>query len=271
MPAFPVGPGFRVRNQMKKGYRLQDDVQLPLPTAIWVLSAHFYALVVPPLVLIIAVYHHWEAMLVNTVYPVLFYVAAAVMMAGSAFEIAQNGFDRWYLTAETGSAEGTGFSDFMFFWLIVMSQGLLIVACVGDQAWIIALCLLLVAAFPFLYFRQKMPFLPLSVLGAGSMIAAYLSFGDPVIFLQLLLSQGTMYFFRCLLQTGAQVLHGFTTIAASSGILFLAWGIHGGSAGTPQSWVFVAVVAAAAILLAVLIRPALLRLPLTPRLQVPAQ
>ena len=136
-------------------------------------------------------------------------IAAAVMMAGSAFEIAQNGFDRWYLTAETGSAAGTGFSDFMFFWLIVMSQGLLIVACVGDQAWIIALCLLLVAAFPFLYFRQKMPFLPLSVLGVGSMIAAYLSFGDPVIFLQLLLSQGTMYFFRCLLQTGAQVLHGF--------------------------------------------------------------
>ncbi len=267
---FSCRAGVQGENSMKKGYRLQDDVHLPLPTAIWVLSAHFYGLVVPPLILIIAVYHHWEAVSANTVYPVLFFVAAAVMMAGSAFEIAQNAFDRWYLTAETGSAEGTGFSDFMFFWLIVASQGLLIIACQGDQAWIVLLCLLLMAAFPFLYFRQKISFLPLIVLGTGSVIAAYLSFGDPVIFLQLLLSQGTLYFFRCLLQTGAQVLHGFTPIAASSGILFLAWGIHGGSAGTPKTWVFVGVVAAAAILLAVLIRPALLHLPMTPRLQIPA-
>ena len=107
------------------GYRVRSDIQLPLPTAIWVLAAHAIALFIP-FVLIVAVNHHWAALQELTDYPVLFYVAAGVMMAGSAFEIAQNAVDKWYLTPATGSAEGTGFCDGMFFWLIVASQGLVL-------------------------------------------------------------------------------------------------------------------------------------------------
>jgi hypothetical protein len=252
-----------------RGYRIQDDVQLPLPVAIWVLGAHGYALLVP-LALVTAVYHHRDAVALQTAYPVLLYVAAAVMMAGSAFEIAQNAIDRWYLTAETGSAEGTGFCDFLFYWLIVASQALIVIACQGDHPWVVLASVIVVAAFPYFYLRQVAPFAPLAIMGAGSAVAAYLSFGDPVIFLQLLLAQATMYFFRCLLRTGAQVLHGFTTIAASSGVWFLAAAVHGGSTGTPRSWWFVVGVAAALVVAAALARPALLRLPITPRPQSPA-
>jgi len=45
-----------------------------------------------------------------------------------------------------------------------------------------------------------------------------------------------MVFFSALLKTGAQVLHGFTTIAASSGIWFFLWAVENGDAGTPNSW-----------------------------------
>jgi len=246
------------------GYRVRSDIQLPLPTALWVLAAHAIALFIP-FVLIVAVNHHWAALQELTDYPVLFYVAAGVMMAGSAFEIAQNAVDKWYLTPETGSAEGTGFCDFMFFWLIVASQGLVLVACKGAHQWTIWLSVFMVVLFPFLYVRQKAHFVPLAVLGLGSTVGAYISFGDPVIILQLLLSPLTMYFFDGLLKTGNQILHGFTTLAASSGVLFLAWGMHGGSEGIPQSWFFVIAVILATVVIAAVIRPVLLALPATAR------
>ena len=43
------------------GYRVRSDIQLPLPTAIWVLAAHAIALFIP-FVLIVAVKHHWAAL-----------------------------------------------------------------------------------------------------------------------------------------------------------------------------------------------------------------
>lgn len=249
---------------MAKQYLIAADIQLPTGTAIWVLSAHLYALLLP-LVLIMAVFHHWDALAELTAYPVLFYMAAGVMMAGSAFEISQNALDRWYLTAETGSAEGTGFCDFLFYWFIVASQGLVAVACMGDRDWVIVLAVFFTAVFPFLYIRQKLQFLPLTVLGLLATVAAWLSFEDPIIFLQLVLSPLTLYFFGLLLKTGNQVLHGFTTSAASSGVLFLAWGIHGGSEGTPQSWLTVIAAVIITGVAAVLLRPWLLRLPPTRR------
>lgn len=250
---------------MKRGYRLSHDVQLPLPTAVWVLGAHLYALLVP-LVLITALTHHWEGVSVSVDYPILLYFAAGMMMAGSAFEIAQNGIDKWYLTPETGSAEGTAFCDFLFYWSIVISQALVALACMGQNPAVVIISTLGVVTFPFFYTRQIAPFLPLAVLGFLSVATAYLRFNDPVIVLQLLLSPLTMYFFGSLLKTGAQLLHGFTTAAASSGVLFLAWGIHGGLEGQPQSWPAVIAVIVLTLLAALALRPLLLKLQRTPRL-----
>jgi hypothetical protein len=249
---------------MSTGYDIRNDVQLPLPTAIWVLGAHLYALLVP-LVLITALVHHWETVAARIDYPVLMFVAAGLMMAGSAFEVGQNAIDRWYLTAETASAEGTGFCDFMFYWCIVASQGAIAVACMGSNIWVMLLSLVFIAIFPWLYFRQIAHFAPLAVLGLLSTVVAYLKFPDPVIFVQLVLSPLTIYFFGCLLKTGAQLLHGFTTVAASSGVLFLAWGIHGAVEAQPQSWLFVAGVFGVTAIMAAALRPFLLRLPATER------
>ena len=248
---------------MANGYRLSDDIRLPLPTAIWVLTMHLYALLVP-LVLITALVHHWQGVAERVDYPILLFYATGIMMAGSAFEIAQNAIDKWYLTAEKGSAEGTGFCDFLFYWFIVASQGLVALACMGQNPLVLAISVAGIVFFPFFYLRQVAPFLPLAVLGFLAVATAYLRFEDPVIVLQLLLSPLTMYFFACLLKTGAQVLHGFTTSAASSGVLFLAWGIHGGVESQPQSWTFVLVIIGITVLLAALLRPLLLKLEQTP-------
>jgi len=249
---------------MPTGYRITDDIDLPLLTAIWVLGAHLYALLVP-LLLITAVTHHWAELTTLTAYPLLFYVAAGVMMAGSAFEIAQNTIDRWYLTPETGSANGTGFCDLLFYTCIVASQALVAVACIGDRMWVPVLAIALTAVFPFLYLRQIAQFLPLAVLGLLAAVAAYMQLGEPGIFLQLLLVPLTLYFFNGLLQTGNQVLHGFTTVAASSGVLFLVWGIHAGAAGTSRGWLGVVVTVAVTGMAAISLRPWLYVLPPTPR------
>jgi hypothetical protein len=249
---------------MSNSYDIRKDVQLPLLTAIWVLGAHLYAFLVP-LVLITALVHHWDAVAIRIDYPVLMFFAAGLMMAGSAFEIGQNAIDRWYLTAETGSAEGTGFCDFMFYWCIVASQGMIAIGCMGSNIWVMLISIVFIAVFPLLYFRQLAHFAPLAVLGLLSTAVAYLKFEDPVIFIQLVLSPLTMLFFGCLLKTGAQVLHGFTTAAASSGVLFLAWGIHGAVEAQPQSWPMVAGVVGVTVIVAVAIRPLLLRLPATER------
>ena len=251
-------------NTMNQGYQLGRDVQLPFATAVWVLGAHLYAILVPVMLIVVLV-RHWPAVVENTDYPAMLFVAAGLMMAGSAFEVAQNAVDQWYLTPETGCAEGTGFCDFLFYWFIVASQAAVAVASMGDSMWIVLGAVAGTCIFPFLYFRQVAHFAPLGALGLLSVLTAWWRFGDPVILLQLLLSPLTMYFFACLLKTGNQVLHGFTTVAASSGVVFLAWGIHGGSQGTPWSWTTVIVVFAAGLSLAAIIRPLLLRLPATPR------
>ena len=73
-------------------------------------------------------------------------------------------------------------------------------------------------------------------------------------------------FFNLLLKTGAQVLHGFTTLAASSGVLFLVAGIHGGTSSEPLGWTAVIVTVAAVAALALLARGPLSRLgPTQPR------
>jgi len=249
---------------MPIGYRITQDIDLPLPTAIWVLGAHLYALLVP-LVLVTATTHHWAELKILTAYPMLFYVAAGVMMAGSAFEIAQNTIDRWYLTPATGSANGTGFCDLLFYTCIVASQALVAIACMGDRMWITLPAVVITVLFPWFYMRQALQFVPMSVLGLLATIAAYMQLGAPVIFLQLLLVPLTLYFFTGLLRTGNQVLHGFTTVAASSGVLFLVQGIHASAVGTPQGWSGVIAAVVITVFAAIALRSWIYALPPTSR------
>lgn len=240
-----------------------SGADLPAPVAAWVLMAHAYALLTP-LVLVFAVEGHREYLATVTAYPVLFFVAAAVLCAGSAFEIAQNAIDRWYIRPGTGSAGEPAFCDFLFSACITAGQALVAIAIAGDRPWVLAVALLALMAQPACYLGRFAVFAPLAVTGLLATVVAYRAFGDPLVFLQLLLVAVTLYFFTALLRTRAQALHGFTTAAAASGMWLLAAAIgHGARGETTAVEALGAVVLVAGALAALAWRP-LLALPATP-------
>ncbi len=214
---------------------MQDAVRLPPATAAWVLTAHAIALLLP-LGLVWVVATDFAAVSARVDYPALFFVVAAVMLAGSAFEIAQNTIDHWYLTPASASAQGKSFCDLLFYWMIVASQGLVIIACVGQWSWVTAVVALLIAAYPWCYPRRRLDILPLALLGLGAIAAGYYRFESPVFLLQVFVTPLVNGLFGALLRTGAQFLHGFVTLAAAANAALLIWAIASSVAGPPVSW-----------------------------------
>ena len=241
------------------------SIEIRAGEAVWVLGAHLYA-ILTPLVLVLVTNHHWDYLQATTHNPSLFYAAAVLLAAGSTFEVAQNAIDRWYLTPDVASANGVGFCDMLAFWFVCIGQALFAVGLAGDAWWVLALAGLTVVAYPICYLTQTSHFIPPSLIGLLVAILGYQAFGDPVIFLSMFLGFATMYFFFVLLKTGAQVMHGFTTIAASSGAWFFMWAVENGEAGTPVSWLFVAVVLAVSAALMAVAWPLLTKLPTSPRI-----
>ena len=244
--------------------QIADSVDIRGGLAVWVLTAHSWALLLP-LLLIAVVAANADYVTANTDYGWVFYIVAGVMMAGSAFEIAQNAFDRWYLTPDCASAEGKSFCDLLFYWFIVASQGLVIFACFGNNLWLSIAILLLVLVYPWFYLRSKLGMVPLALLGLGSVAAMWFSFGDPLVFIQLLISPLVGVFFAALLRTGAQFIHGFVTLLASSNGLFTAWVIYSAADGEPTPWTTVIIAAVLMIALMLAVPSATKNLTTTPR------
>jgi len=249
---------------MKPQDQILSAVEIRWPEAAWVLTAHLYA-VLMPLALCVAVYYHWDYLVQTTHNPFLFYVAVGLLCAGSAFEVAQNSIDKWYLTDAAASTTGVGFCDFLFYWTITAGEALCAVALGGDAWWVILIAVAAVIALPICYFTQVAHFAPLSIAGLLVVGLAYTTFGDPIVFMQILLGFTTMYFFTALLKTGAQVIHGFTTIAASSGVWFFVWAMHNGATGVQNSWSFTALILAAVLITGAVAWPLLARLPSSQR------
>ena len=245
--------------------QLLSEVEIPWHEAAWVLAAHAYALLVP-ITLITAVHFNWDYLTTTTDRPFLFYIAAGLLCAGCAFEVAQNTFDRWYLTAESPSANGTGISDFLFYWLVTTGQALCAIAIGGDTMWVLLLALGTVIIFPLCYLLQVAHFAPMGIATMVSIVLAYRAFGDPVVFLQLLMAAITIYFFTALLKTGAQVMHGFATLAASSGVWFFIWALNNGASGLTNSWNLVLYITLGTIFAGIALWPILVRLPPSPRI-----
>jgi hypothetical protein len=232
--------------------------------AAWVLAAHSYALLVP-LAFSLAIYHYWDYLTATTYNPFLFFFAAVLFASGAAFEVAQNTMDNWYLTKETASAHGRSLCDFLFYWCITAGQAVGALAIAGDNVWVRVIAMATIVAVPPLYFGGGPYF---AALGAANLLAiglAFSTFDDPVIFLQLLVVGATIYFFEGLLRTGAQVLHGFTTLSASSGVWFLIWAIADGSTGQRSSWLVTAGIVALTVVAGIGLWPYLRRLPTSAR------
>ena len=243
---------------------LRSQVALPAPVAIWVLAAHAIAFLTP-LLLLWAVYTNWAFVSARAAAPGVFYVAVAFMMAAAAFEIAQNTADRWYLEPGMGSTDGTSLSDFLFYVCNCLGMLGLIAGCMGDKWWLMAVCTAIAGAFVFLYLIGRQPFLALGILGLISTLALYLTFGNPIVFLQIVAGQLTLYFFTLLLKTRAQFLHGCVALSSTAGIWVAALAVYSGAAGRPQSWVLVIGVAATIALLAFSLRQRFEKLSATPR------
>ena len=243
---------------------LKAQIDLPAPVAVWVFAAHAVALL-SPLVLLWAVHANWDYVAGQANAPGLFYLAVAFMMASGSFEFAQNTADRWYLLPGMGSTTSPALADFLFYMCNALSMMALITACVGVIWWILALCVLLTGLFAFLYLTGRPPFAAFGVLGFISTFALFFTFDNPIVFLQLLTGQLTLYFFTLLLKTRAQSLHGCVALVSTSGLWVIAWAIHSSSAGSPPGWVLLVVLAVAVCGLALALKPRLEQLKATPR------
>ncbi len=240
--------------------RIKASIQISGGEAVWVLSAHVYALLVP-LAFAVAVILNETYLETVTWNAQLFFIAACLLSAGGAFEAAQNTMDNWYLTADSASANGVGLLDFMFYLLVTAGQAVSAIAIAGDRWWVWAFAVGSVLALPPIYLRGGPYFAPMSVSSLLAIGLAFEAFGDPAVFLQLLAVSATMMFFGALLRTQNQVLHGFTTVAASSGSWFLVWAIVAGARGETTSWTTVIIITVITVAIGILIRPALFRLP----------
>jgi len=245
---------------MTRSQQILSGVHLRRGEALWVLAAHSYAVLVP-LIVCFAVVDNWTFVSSTTDNPFLFFAAACLLAAGGAFEVAQNTIDNWYLTEETASAKGAGLCDFLFYWFVTAGQALIAVAIAGDNPWVVAIAAVGVLAVPPLYFTSGAYFAALGVVTLLTMVVAADAFGDPVVFLQFLMVGATLYFFEALMRTGAQVLHGFTAIAASSGVWFLVWAISNGASGLSSSWGSLVVASVVVVAVGLALWPRLMRLP----------
>ena len=240
--------------------RILASVHIRGGEAVWVLSAHVYALLVP-LAFAVAVMVNIDYLETVTWNPQLFFIAACLLSAGGAFEAAQNTMDNWYLTEDSASANGVGLLDLMFYLLVTAGQAVSAIAIAGDRWWVWAVAVAAVVALPPVYLVGGPYFAPMSVSSLLAIWLAFEAFGDPVVFLQLLMVAATMLFFGALLRTQNQVMHGFTTIAASSGSWFLVWAIVAGARGEQTTWLTVALIAVVAAAVGAALRPKLFSLP----------
>ena len=243
---------------------LKAQIDLPAPVAVWVFTAHAVALLTP-LALLWAVHANWDYVAGQARAPGFFYVAVAFMMASGAFEFAQNTADRWYLLPGMGSTTRPALADFLFYMCNALSMMALITACIGGIWWLLALCVLVAGVFAFLYLTGRQPFAAFGVLGFLSTLALFFTFDNPIVFLQLVTGQLTLYFFALLLKTRAQSLHGCVALVSTSGLWVIAWAIHSSAQGRPPGWVQLIVLAVAAGGLALALKPRLQKLKATPR------
>ena len=181
--------------------QLRAAVDLPPGTATWVLLAHAVTML-NPLVVVWAVYAYPDFVAERAHAPLFFFIGSGVLMAGSAFEVAQNTLDRWYLTPETASCEGRAFCDLCFYTLICAGLGCYAHAAAGDLVLPTVIAMAAPPYFAWAYATDRAPFPALGLVGITSSVSLFLALGDPVVFLQTFVGTGmTQLFFKALLKT----------------------------------------------------------------------
>jgi hypothetical protein len=245
--------------QPRPWQRVRAEIDLPVPTAVWVLVAHVLT-ILSPLLLVWAVAD--QRAFVDEVFerPVLLYASAVVLIVASVCESAQNTLDRWYLTGVPPSV-----LDWLFTSLVGLALGLNVLAVYGDTGWMWWAVGAVVALLAVVYLTGGPKEALQMVLGVASVGALYAATRDPVIVLTLLTVFLTIFFLDVLLRTRQQVMHGFTTLVNAVSVVATVLAINGAATDSRWSWPLTLLVIGAVVALAFAVRPRLLRLPPTPR------
>ncbi|MGI9309375.1 MAG: hypothetical protein ACR2P6_08935 [Gammaproteobacteria bacterium] len=242
--------------------QLQQEFDIPAPVATWVLLTHFFVLAVPLAVIwAVDVYASQLAF----AHPTMIKLASAVYIGATAFEVAQNSADRWYLTEATRSVADLFFNSFMTLAFCLYTIGFY------SNIWMTSVALILTVLYPLAYINNHASHRALNgiVVLLGT-VSLFLVTGDPTAFLFLVVNFFAVYLIVLLTQNHAQWLHGWA--AFFFGLAFLAWpwAIVNAANGEPKSWLFVGGVTVAIVGAAALLTPLMKKMTATPRVHAKA-
>ena len=249
---------------IKPWQRVSREIDLPMPTAIWVLTAHVLTILVP-LVQVVVVNQHFAYLSSVLDKPELLYVSAGLFIVASVCESAQNTLDRWYLTGVPPSL-----LDWLFSSMIVYGLAFQVLAAVGNTGWTWPATLAIATLFPIAYLLG-LPTPPVqAVVGLAAGVVIFQALNQPVVFFSLVTVFMTLFCLDILLKTKQQVMHGFTTLVNAFSVVALCAGIiWAANDDKGMSWpvlIGISVVIVGGLLA---LRPQLLKLPETPRTKEP--
>jgi len=239
--------------------QLRQEFDLTAPMATWIVITHIFVLACP-LALMWAVGAYGDSLSGLFAYPILVQLASAVYIGSTAFEVAQNSADRWYLTEATRSVADLAFNAFMTVAFCMYTIGFL------GLGWVALVAIALTLVFPFAYIANHPSHRGLS--GTVVLIATiglYWTTRDPAAFLFMVGNGLGVFFITIMVKRLAQWMHGFGAFFFGLGFLSWPWVLINTVNGTPLSWsAFAGIVVAIGILIAVL-TPFLSRAKETPR------
>jgi hypothetical protein len=239
--------------------QLREEFDLPVPTAVWVVLTHLAPLAAP-LAVIWAIDVYGDMLPVPLANATLIKLASAVYIGATAFEVAQNSADRWYLTEATQSVADLFFNTFMTVAFCMYTIGFY------ANIWMSLAAVILTIVYPFLYIKDHPAHR--GVNGAVVMlgtVSLYLVTGDPVVFLFLVVTGLAVYFITFLIKQHAQWLHGWAALLFGLAFLAWPWAIINSANGEPKSWLYVGIFTVVAGLLTALMTPFVRKLKATPR------
>jgi len=241
------------------GQQLREEFDLAAPMAAWIVITHIFVLACP-LVLMWAVAAHGDSLSGLIAYPILVQLASAVYIGSTAFEVAQNSADRWYLTEATRSVADLTFNAFMTVAFCMYTIGFL------GLGWVALVTVALTLVFPFAYIANHPSHRGLS--GTVVMIATiglYWITRDPVVFLFMVGNGLGVYFITMMVKRLAQWMHGLGAFFFGLGFLSWPWALINTVNGTPLSWPAFAGIAVAIGIVVAVLTPFLSRAKETPR------
>lgn len=245
--------------------QLREEFDIPTPIAVWVVLTHIFVLACP-LALIWAVDKYASLLPQALDNATLVQLASAVYIGATAFEVAQNSADRWYLTEATRSVADLFFNSFMTVAFCMYTIGFY------GNIWMSLAAVILTIIYPFAYIKNHPSHRGINgVVVLLATVSLYLATGDPVVFLFLVGNALAVYFIVYLMKQREQWLHGWAALIFGLAFLPWPWAIVNAANGQTTGWAWVAGITVAAAALAAGLSPLLSRMTPTPRRFGPVQ